>query len=101
VLTWKVTSRGLVKQAGATAGFSSFLGLMNETGPNGDSLAIGYDTAARPTTTTSPYGADSDEGNHSFRAEGNRRSDAIAIGYSGLMAIKSRAEFGTLIAMTS
>src|SRR5271165_6872857 len=38
-------------------GFSSFLGLMNETGPNGDSLAIGYDTAARPTTSTSPYGA--------------------------------------------
>src|SRR5271157_2254170 len=38
-------------------GFSSFLGLTNETGPNGDSLGIGYDAAARPATTTSPYGA--------------------------------------------
>src|SRR5271165_3213164 len=38
-------------------GFNSFLGLTNETGPNGDSLGIGYDAAARPATTTSPYGA--------------------------------------------
>lgn len=37
--------------------FNSFLGLTNETGPNGDSLGIGYDAAARPVTTSSPYGA--------------------------------------------
>ena len=37
--------------------FNSFLGLTNETGPNGDSLGIGYDAAARPATTISPYGA--------------------------------------------
>ena len=38
-------------------GFSSFLGLTSETGPNGDSLGIGYDAAARPSSTSSPYGA--------------------------------------------
>ena len=38
-------------------GFNSFLGLTNETGPNGDSLGIGYDAAARPASTTSPFGA--------------------------------------------
>ena len=37
--------------------FSSFLGLTNETGPNGDSLGIGYNAAARPANSTSPYGA--------------------------------------------
>jgi len=37
--------------------FNTFLGLTNETGPNGDALGIGYDAAARPSGTTSPYGA--------------------------------------------
>ncbi len=37
--------------------YSSFLGLTNETGPNGTSVDIGYDSAARPVSSTSPFGA--------------------------------------------
>ncbi len=36
---------------------NDFLGLTNETGPNGTSVDIGYDTNARPTSSTSPFGA--------------------------------------------
>ena len=35
----------------------SGLGLTNQTGPNGTSVDIGYDTNARPTSSTSPFGA--------------------------------------------
>lgn len=34
-----------------------FLGLTNETGPNGTNVSLGYDANARPTTSTSPFGA--------------------------------------------
>ena len=37
--------------------YSSFLGLTTETGPNGTSVDIGYDSAARPVSSTSPFGA--------------------------------------------
>ena len=36
---------------------NSFLGLTNETGPNGTSVSLGYDANARPTSSTSPFGA--------------------------------------------
>ena len=35
----------------------TFLGLTNESGPNGTSVSIGYDLNARPNSTTSPFGA--------------------------------------------
>ncbi|MGD1097715.1 MAG: hypothetical protein ABSB35_37725 [Bryobacteraceae bacterium] len=37
--------------------WSSFLGLTNETGPNGDSASTYYDQYARQSSTTSPFGA--------------------------------------------
>jgi len=37
--------------------WSSFLGLTNDTGPNGDSSSIYFDSFARQTGTTSPFGA--------------------------------------------
>ncbi len=37
--------------------WNSFLGLTSATGPNLDSASITYDANARPSTTTSPYGA--------------------------------------------
>ena len=37
--------------------WASFLGLTQTTGPNGATLSVGYDAAARPSTTTSPTGA--------------------------------------------
>ena len=37
--------------------YASFLGLTNQTGPSGTSVDVGYDTNARPTTVTSPFGA--------------------------------------------
>ena len=37
--------------------YSSFLGLTNDTGPNGASVSLGYDANARPTSSTSPFGA--------------------------------------------
>ena len=37
--------------------YNSFLGLTNETDPNGSSATIGYDVMARPSSTTSPFGA--------------------------------------------
>ena len=37
--------------------WSSFLGLTNDTGPNGDSSSTYYDQYARQTSTTSPFGA--------------------------------------------
>ncbi len=37
--------------------YSSFLGLTNETGPNGTSVDIGYDTSGRPQSSKSPFGA--------------------------------------------
>ena len=37
--------------------WNSFLGLTQETGPNGATLSVGYDGGARPQQTTSPYGA--------------------------------------------
>jgi RHS repeat-associated protein len=40
-----------------TLSYSSFLGLTNETGPNGASVSLGYDANARPTSATSPFGA--------------------------------------------
>jgi len=41
----------------ASMSYSSFLGLTNETGPNGDSVSLGYDSNARPSSSTSPFGA--------------------------------------------
>jgi RHS repeat-associated protein len=41
----------------STMNWTSFLGLSSATGPNGDTGSITYDANARPTTTTSPYGA--------------------------------------------
>ena len=38
-------------------GFNSFLGLSQDTGPNGDTSATAYDSYARPTQTTSKTGA--------------------------------------------
>ncbi|HEY7338162.1 MAG TPA: DUF2341 domain-containing protein, partial [Bryobacteraceae bacterium] len=40
-----------------TMSYSSFLGLTNETGPNGAGVSLGYDANARPTSATSPFGA--------------------------------------------
>ncbi|MBV9399757.1 MAG: RHS repeat-associated core domain-containing protein, partial [Bryobacterales bacterium] len=40
-----------------TMSYTSFLGLTNETGPNGASVSLGYDANARPTSATSPFGA--------------------------------------------
>ena len=40
-----------------TLGWSSFLGLTNDTGPNGDSSQTVYDAYARPSNSTSPFGA--------------------------------------------
>jgi RHS repeat-associated protein len=37
--------------------YNSFLGLTNETDPNGAQVSIGYDALARPGSTTSPFGA--------------------------------------------
>ena len=37
--------------------WTSFLGLGSATGANGDSVSTSYDTFARPTSTTSPFGA--------------------------------------------
>ncbi|HEV8414572.1 MAG TPA: RHS repeat-associated core domain-containing protein [Bryobacteraceae bacterium] len=37
--------------------YNSFLGLTNETDPNGAQMTIGYDVVARPSSTTSPFGA--------------------------------------------
>ncbi|MGH9631655.1 MAG: RHS repeat domain-containing protein, partial [Bryobacteraceae bacterium] len=37
--------------------WTSFLGLSSQTGPNGDTVTIGYDSSARPNFITSPYGA--------------------------------------------
>jgi hypothetical protein len=37
--------------------YSSFLGLTNDTGPNGTSVSLGYDINARPTSSTSSFGA--------------------------------------------
>jgi RHS repeat-associated protein len=37
--------------------WSAFLGLSSATGPNGDTGSILYDANARPSSTTSPYGA--------------------------------------------
>jgi uncharacterized protein RhaS with RHS repeats len=39
-----------------TLGWSSFLGLTSESQPNGYQTSIGYDTAARPQTTTNADG---------------------------------------------
>jgi hypothetical protein len=40
-----------------TLGWSSFLGLTNEAGPNGDGTSTTYDQYARASNTTSPFGA--------------------------------------------
>src|SRR5579884_1974381 len=40
-----------------TMQWNSFLGLKQSTGQNGDTAQIGYDSAGRPASTTSPYGA--------------------------------------------
>src|SRR5207237_6551832 len=40
-----------------TFNWTSSLALANESGPNGDTASIGYDAAARPSRTTTPYGA--------------------------------------------
>jgi YD repeat-containing protein len=37
--------------------YNSFLGLTNETGPNSTSVDIGYDSAGRPQSSTSAFGA--------------------------------------------
>ena len=37
--------------------WTSFLGLSNDTGPNGDSASVYFDSYARQTSTTSPFGA--------------------------------------------
>ena len=37
--------------------WTQFLGLNSQTGPNGDGTAVGYDGAARPSTSTSAFGA--------------------------------------------
>ena len=37
--------------------YAAFLGLTNETGPNGAAITLGYDSYARPTSSTSPFGA--------------------------------------------
>jgi hypothetical protein len=41
----------------STMNWNSFLGLSSATGPNLDTGSISYDANARPSTTTSPYGA--------------------------------------------
>jgi hypothetical protein len=41
----------------ASMTWNGFLGLTQETGPNGDTATVTYDSNARPTTTTSPHGA--------------------------------------------
>src|SRR5581483_6222819 len=41
----------------STMNWSSFLGLSSASGPNGDTGSINYDANARPSQTTSPYGA--------------------------------------------
>ncbi len=38
-------------------GYSSFLSVESESGPNGTSVSIGYDATARPASATSPFGA--------------------------------------------
>jgi hypothetical protein len=40
-----------------TMSWTSFIGLSNETGPNGDQVSMGYDAMARPSSSTSPHGA--------------------------------------------
>jgi hypothetical protein len=37
--------------------WNSSLALSNQSGPNGDTASIGYDSSGRPPTITSPYGA--------------------------------------------
>jgi RHS repeat-associated protein len=39
-----------------TMNYNSFLGLTNDSGPNGASVTIGYDANARPNSVTSPFG---------------------------------------------
>ena len=40
-----------------TMSWTSFIGLSNETGPNGDQISVGCDSMARLSSTTSPHGA--------------------------------------------
>ena len=39
-----------------TMSWTSFIRLTNETGPNGEQVAVGYDAMARSSSTTSPHG---------------------------------------------
>jgi hypothetical protein len=42
---------------GETLQYSSFLGVTQETGPNGATATVSYDTIARPAQTVGPHGA--------------------------------------------
>ena len=50
-------SRLTTNSLSTSLSWSSFLGVTGSTGPNGDVASIGYDTAARPLSTTSSSGA--------------------------------------------
>ena len=54
---YSAPSQITVGSLSSSMSYSSFLGLTNETDPNGASSTIGYDAMARPTSTTSPFGA--------------------------------------------
>jgi RHS repeat-associated protein len=41
----------------ATIAYNAWLGISQTTGPNGEQLQVSYDTAGRPLTGTSPFGA--------------------------------------------
>jgi hypothetical protein len=52
-----VPSQLTVGSLTTTLGWSTFLSLTNETGPNGDSSGTVYDQYARPSNSVSPFGA--------------------------------------------
>ena len=54
---YAVPSQLTVGSLSSSLSWSSFLGLTNDTGPNGDSSSTYYDTYARPSSSTSPFGA--------------------------------------------
>jgi len=55
--TSSVPAQATVNSLTETMTYNSFLGLTNETGPNGVSSSISYQNIIRPSSTTSPLGA--------------------------------------------
>ena len=56
--TWAAPSAITLGTFSSSISYNSFLGITSDSGPNGDTTSIAYDsTNGRPTSTTSPFGA--------------------------------------------